>query len=96
MSKFSTFPPDGPLSSKDRGEVFALTRALSFTRRAYRTLMMRSRSTPSPATPEVLTAVTAEPALTPWDMIDEHDSQDGVAFTFFQQRSEPQATQSAA
>lgn len=95
MSK-STLPGDGSLSSKDRGEVFALTRALSFTRRAYRTLTMRSRSAPAPATAEVLNAIAAEPALTPWDMIDERDSQDGVAFTFFQQRSEPQATQSAA
>lgn len=80
-----------PQSSKDRSELFALSRALSFTRRA-----LRLRSRAEPATSDVLAAVSAEPALTPWDLIGEDDTEGGVAFTLFQKRSEPEPAQSVA
>lgn len=81
------------LTAADRGELFALTRALSFTRLAYQSLRPRSR----PSKPTVLSPIThPAPALTPWDLIEDRDTEGGVAFTAFQQRSEPRVTQSAA
>ncbi|QOV88998.1 hypothetical protein [Humisphaera borealis] len=96
MSKSRIPTGEESLNATDRGEMFALTRALSLTRLAYRSIRSRSRTSPSRVALPTIVAEASSPALTPWDLIDETDTQGGVAFTFFQQRSEPQPSQSAA
>jgi hypothetical protein len=91
----------GTAARRGRTDVFTLTRALVFTKEAYRTLRSRGRDArPSPArnaAPEAAGLAAAGPrrvgeapaparVLTPWDLIDEDPSPAGVTFTVFQQR----------
>ena len=104
MSHFS--PPIA--ASRPRGgqsDLLALTRALVFTKEAYRTLRTRSTSRPTPPAgplaptlkvagrPESfpIAAARAERPLTPWDLMDEVDSPDGVTFATFQRRPQQAA-----
>ena len=92
-----------PMAGPRRDDLFALTRALVFTKEAYRTL--RTKSAPPPTPPAGQRAPTlkvaggresypiaaAQPAraLTPWDLMDEVDSPEGVMFATFQRRPQP-------
>ena len=86
-----------------RDDLVALTRALVFTKEAYRTL--RTKAAPPPTPPaghhapvlqvaggrESYPIAAAQPArpLTPWDLMDEVDSPEGVTFATFQRRPQP-------
>ena len=85
-------------TSTPRVDVFALTRALVFTKDTYRTLrakVTQARERPPVDEHAVVQAAQAalaslpipERALTPWDLIDEEPSAAGVEFTNFQQRA---------
>lgn len=74
-----------PIQPAERGEIFALTRALVFTKEAYRNLRWRGAHA---SAPKAAASPADSPVLTPWDMIDEEAGEAGIAFTPFQQRSE--------
>lgn len=78
----------------DRGDLFALTRALVFTKEAYRTLRRPRPAAPAPTEP-IRVDIKPIVALTPWDLMDDEASEGGIAFTFFQRRSERPASQAA-
>jgi hypothetical protein len=76
-----------PRSDRER---FILTRAMVFTREAYRSLRIAPSHPPAPAK-----GIGPAP-LTPWDLMDEEESDAGIAFTLFQRRSERAALRRSA
>jgi hypothetical protein len=99
---FETAPAESTTQterSAPRVDLFALTRALVFTKEAYRTLRSKvqgrrnetMRITPAEdaaAQPEETFVIPPlmSKALTPWDLMDEADSTSGVTFSEFQAR----------
>lgn len=100
MSYSSPLAESRPRTPAGRNDLFALARALVFTREAYRTLQTKATPRPTPPAghpapflqvagrPESFPIAAARPErpLTPWDLMDDHDSPEGVAFATFQRR----------
>ena len=90
-------------------DLFALTKALVFTKESYRILRAKAIPRPRPpvdedASSRVIEAVfpprparvKPDPALTPWDLMDEEDSPEGITFSLFQRRPHAIARPEAA
>jgi hypothetical protein len=100
--------PEPVQTPAPRVDLFALTKALVFTKEAYRTLKNKVRNrrtetmrladsheTSAMEQAEVFVAaplsIVRDKALTPWDMMDDEESDGGVAFTEFQARQRRRA-----
>jgi hypothetical protein len=100
--------PQATETRAPRVDLFALTRALVFTKEAYRTLKnkVRSRRNQTMRLVDGQEASAAEPAetfvaaplsivrdkaLTPWDMMDDEETDAGVTFSEFQARQRRRA-----